>query len=153
MAIGTSTAAKIMLGLCVCPIVAAPVVHKPTRDKVAKAAGYVPAKNVTEEKPSDPCIDIISPENLNQLMALPAPDLFPAIGTSYVLPGPGSTPGGGVTPPGGGSVPIDNPETPITPPVVPPVIEPPVNVPEPGTFALLTVGLGAIGYSFWRRKI
>src|SRR3546814_6327428 len=39
-----SLATKIAAGLCICPVVAAPpaLVHKPTRDKIARAAGYVP---------------------------------------------------------------------------------------------------------------
>src|SRR3546814_4923931 len=37
-----SLATKIAAGLCICPVVAAPpaLVHKPTRDKIARAAGY-----------------------------------------------------------------------------------------------------------------
>src|SRR3546814_8416903 len=39
-----SLATKIAAGLCICPVVAAPtaLLHKPTRDKIARAAGYVP---------------------------------------------------------------------------------------------------------------
>ena len=62
--------------------------------------------------------------------------------TPIVTPPGGSTPGGGTTP-GGGNPPL------ITPPTTPELIP---AVPEPGTWAMMLLGFGCIGWRLRRDK-
>lgn len=64
----------------------------------------------------------------------------PPIGGGEIPPGQSNPPGGGGgTPPGG-------------PPVNPPETPPPAVVPEPGTWAMMLLGFGFVGWSMRRRR-
>lgn len=140
-----SLATKIAAGLCICPVVAAPPVlmHKPTRDKIAKAAGYVPKAQkpaaapiaVTPEvacvEPA-PAAPVVSMGDLARSGPYVPTDVPPIFGPSpFSPPPPGPPPGPNPfppSPPGG-----DNPGG-----VIP-------GVPEPGTWTIMVVGFGMVG--------
>ena len=147
-----SAAAKILAGLCICPVVAAPpaLLHKPTRDKIARAAGYVPAKKAPASASKKPAGLAQAPE-CPPVMAAPAPlasigltplglspePITELTSASPFLLGPGAGPGGGfLVPPGGGGGGGINP-----PPPPPPVS----GIPEPTTWMTMMIGFGAIG--------
>ena len=72
----------------------------------------------------------------------------PGGGGIFVSPPGGGTPGGGITPggetpPGGGNPPL------VTPPTTPELIP---AVPEPGTWAMMLLGFGFIGWRIRREK-
>ena len=68
--------------------------------------------------------------------------------TPIVTPPGGSTPGGGITP-GGGTTPGGGNPPMITPPTSPELIP---AVPEPGTWAMMLLGFGFIGWRVRREK-
>jgi hypothetical protein len=73
----------------------------------------------------------------------------PSGGSAVTPPGGSSPPGGGggtVSPPGGGgpvTLPTSEPREPLTPPSA---------VPEPGTWALMLLGFGLVGWRIRRAK-
>ena len=135
-----STAGKLMLAMCICPVVATPVVHKPTRDKIAKVAGYKPNDEVEA-----PCIDPSSIADISpaagflDVADIPGLSIVPNDmnnpdnnkRTSRVVPGSDLNP----YPYG----PIYNPPDNI--------IDPPSEIPvsTPATAALLVTGVGLVG--------
>ena len=148
-----SLATKIAAGLCICPVVAAPpmLMHKPTRDKIARAAGYVPkaTKPVTAPVAVNPevaCVEptpaapVVSMGDLGRtplaLNGLPQGLPGGTGGTPFDQPGPvtnppgRSPPPGGDTPGGGGGV-------------IP-------GVPEPATWTVMVVGFGMVGAAMRR---
>lgn len=140
-----SLATKIAAGLCICPVVAAPpaLMHKPTRDKIARAAGYVP-------KPAAAPI-AIAPE---VACVEPTPST-PAVGMSDIARrGPLALTGLPLTPGNGFPPPIITPGRPFVP-GQPDVPSPPEDgvipgIPEPATWTIMVVGFGMVGAAIRR---
>lgn len=135
-----STAAKMMLALCICPVVATPVIHKPTRDKIAKVAGYKPANEVS--KKDEPCLDpSILDEIEIQAGSLEIPDIpgfmnIPDYTTSEDNP----------------NNLFPSPYGPLYPPYNPgETVDPTIPVSTPASAALLVTGVGMIGLGMKRK--
>lgn len=156
-----SAVAKILAGLCICPVVAAPpaMLHKPTRDRIAKSAGYVPAKKkAPAEAAKRPaalaqtpeCPPVVTPAAplaaLGDLAPLgEAPGITSPL-AALLGPGPSSAPlrSASTTPglPGSPGSSGPGPESPEPPSVLLPPASP---VPEPATWLTMMIGFGAIG--------
>lgn len=144
-----SLATKIAAGLCICPVVAAPpaMLHKPTRDKVARAAGYVPKAaggraSPIAISPQVSCIDPTPSAPLVPMGQLATPgNNLPQL--PMTVPGGG---GGGPFFPGGPG----NPGTPVGPTIPPTEIIP--GVPEPATWTIMVVGFGLVGAALRRNR-
>lgn len=143
-----SLATKIAAGLCICPVVAAPpaLMHKPTRDKIARAAGYVPkaVKPVTAPVGVNPEVACVEPTP-----AAPVVSMGDLARTPLAL---NSLP---LSPPGGGTPfgrPGDAPGSPVIPVVPPGGGDPGVipGVPEPATWTVMVVGFGMVGAAMRR---
>lgn len=142
-----SLATKIAAGLCICPVVAAPPVmmHKPTRDKIARAAGYVPKaqKPVSAPIAVSPQVECVEPTPSAPMVAmneLSRPGRLPPSQLPMTLPG-----GGGIvplSPPGGGDGGV-----PLVPPIEGGVIP---GIPEPATWTVMVVGFGMVGAAIRR---
>jgi hypothetical protein len=111
------------------------------------------AKVITPATPSE-LIPVVPAPTFAEVLA-PLPKGFvPGSGTFTLAPvgggggvgspggGGGGPGGGGGGPGGGGVVPPSNPENPVIPPAVP----------EPGTWAMMLIGFGMIGFSVRRRR-
>lgn len=143
-----SLATKIAAGLCICPVVAAPPVmmHKPTRDKIARAAGYVPKaqKPVSAPIAVSPQVECVEPTPSAPMVAmneLARPGQLPSSQLPLTLPdrrifSPLSPPGGGTD---GG--------VPLVPPIEGGVIP---GIPEPATWTVMVVGFGMVGAAIRR---
>ena len=147
-----SLATKIAAGLCICPVVAAPPVlmHKPTRDKIARAAGYVPkaTKPVTAPIAVNPEVACVEPTPAAPVVSMGDLGRTPlALNSLPLLPGGGSppfsSPGPGVNPPGplppGGDTPGGGGGGGVIP-----------GVPEPATWTVMVVGFGMVGAAMRR---
>lgn len=139
-----SLATKIAAGLCICPVVAAPpaLLHKPTRDKIARAAGYVPKAQkpvsapisvqpevaCAEPTPSAPLVSMGSLANPGPLALTDLPRTIPPPGGGFptFVPPPGGGDNGNPPPPDGGGG------------VIP-------GIPEPTTWTVMVVGFGMVG--------
>jgi hypothetical protein len=127
------------------------------RTRCGNRISETPAQPVS---PNEPTAQVLQPSRPPQLVSILLPPTidFPPAPPPTFPPGPPltppPTPPGGVIPPpyfppvgGGGSPPPSvppnhsGPPTHSVPPAVPP---PPVSVPEPGSFALLLVGLATL---------
>lgn len=144
-----SLATKIAAGLCICPVVAAPPVlmHKPTRDKIARAAGYVPkaTKPVTAPVAVNPEVACVEPTP-----AAPVVSMGDLGRTPLALNGlPQDLPGGS-----GGPRPFPAPIPPFNPPGPLPPGDNPIDVipgvPEPATWTVMVVGFGMVGAAMRR---
>lgn len=138
-----SLATKIAAGLCICPVVAAPpaLMHKPTRDKIARAAGYVPKAQKPVSAPiavnpevacvePSPSVPVVAMNDLGRQGPLSDLTFRPDNSPDPFFPIP---PGGPVVPPR---------EPPGSPPSPPGVIP---GIPEPATWTVMVVGFGMVG--------
>ncbi len=137
-----SLATKIAAGLCICPVVAAPplLMHKPTRDKIARAAGYVPKAQKPMSAPIavNPEVACAEPAPTAPVVAMNDLGRHTPLAFNQL---PLGTPGSGFvpfSPPGSGG-----PVIPVVPPpdgggVIP-------GVPEPATWTVMVVGFGMVG--------
>lgn len=154
---GVSTATKVGIGLCVCPVVATPVAltHKPLRDRVASAAGYVP------KKPRD-AVKGRAKARPKPALAARKPDGGPSCKPDVVivyrdapLSSSGSTPAL-VSSAVGGARPATEPMrfAQVKPNATRPGpgVTPVGVVPEPATWAMMMLGIGAIGMAMRSRR-
>ncbi len=121
----------------------------------APQAQVAPAETVAQAAPTITSPDAPFQEAVSSLETLPA-----TVQQAALLPPGGGTggPGGGIIfgPPGGGG---GSPGTgappdagPTNPPPLPPTAPPVSAVPEPGTWMMMLLGFGFIGFSMRRRR-
>ena len=143
-----SLATKIAAGLCICPVVAAPpaLVHKPTRDKIARAAGYVPKAQKPVRAPVSVNPEVACVEPSPSAPSIAMGDLARA-GPLNLAQLPMNSPvGGGIpfAPPGSGG-----PVIPFVPEDGGGVIP---GIPEPATWTLMVFGFGLVGAAVRRNN-
>lgn len=142
-----------------------PVLHQRALAKVRRPSGarplgtgIVPPQSAAPFAAAPPAA--ASPL-FNAVSAAPPATIIPAVGQpggggGTFFPGvfsPGGG-GGGVVVPSAPDVPVTPPIIPpvVTPPVIPPVVVPPSAVPEPGSWGMMLIGFGLIGWSIRRRS-
>lgn len=122
-------AAAAALGM-VCMAITPPLAHKPTRDKIASAAGYAPKASVKRPVPATrPPVPLDCPLPIPTIQGLDDPWLL----TPGFQMGSYSFSDGSIAPVVIGSPPF------------PSQIEPSPTIPEPASWAMLIAGFGLIG--------
>lgn len=152
MPVISSANARKLLGLAAFLIVITALGNKTSRDWIANTAGYVPVESV-EKTPEvtrsdpEPCVSMFTTDELEIQVSIPhmtGSKIHPSESSPFTyLPNPSYYEDG---------VRLTLPPTKTTPTPGNSIRPPVVEVPEPATLVIMSVGLGVLGYLLRKRK-